>query len=155
MYSPSCPKKIFWDDRIFIFRQTFPLSLCFDFLFDCCITPLTSSCHVTTGGKVNEFNAFFPSKFIPDLVHSPMMTNAVAQQLSQPMTHKRTIGSVAVKGALTLSHTFSSYSFEASLTFFWFSFYDLAGSVYDSPLQIILPIVWKTAAWEWTQLEIL
>lgn len=148
-------KKLFWDNRIFIIRQTFPLRLCFDLLFDCCKSPLTSSCHVTTEGKVNEFNAFIPSKFIPDHVHSPTMTNATAQQLSQHMTHKRTIRSVAVKGVLTLSYTFGSYTFEASLTFFWFSFYDLAGSVYDSPLPIVLFIVWRTAAQQWTQLKIL
>lgn len=65
---------------------------------------------------MNEFISF-PLKCIYDHVHSPMMTNAVAQQLSQCMTHKGTIGSVAVEGALIPLHTCSPYMFEASVTF--------------------------------------
>ncbi len=142
--------KIFWDDRIFIFRPTFPLSICFDFLFDCCKTPLTSSCHETTGGKANGFNAFFPSKFIPDLVHSLTMTNAIAQQLSQPMTHKCTQSDLLPS---RVSWPFRTLSVLTRLKprshFFDFLFMIWLGSASDSPLPIILPIVWKIAAWEW------
>lgn len=117
----------------------------FSFGFGWCRTFFPSSCHWTTEGKVNEFISVFPSTFIHGHVHSPMMTNVIAQQLSQCMNHKRTIRSVAVEGALILLHTFSPYMFEASRAFSWFSFYELAGSVYDSPLPIILPMVRKIA----------
>lgn len=83
--------------------------------------PLASSRHGTAGGKVNEFNPFFPYVSFDSLLlprwgeptnqgRSLTVTNALARQLSQRMTHNRaTIGSVAVEGVLTLSFTFWAF----------------------------------------------
>ncbi len=148
--------KIFWDDIIFIFRPTFPLSLCFDFLLT--VAKLPSHLPVTRPQEErrNGFNAFFPSKFIPDLVHSLTMTNAITQQLSQPMTHKRTQSDLLPSRVRWPFRTLSVLTrLKPRSHFFDFLFMIWLGSASDWLLPIILPIVWKIAAWEWTQLEIL